>query len=106
MAQGIKPPRKQGPLIYFIPLGEEAKEKCFALATLCRRHHLSAEIELSSKKVQTGLQNASKVNSAYCAIIGSDELSSNQISVKHLETRQSVDLSLDHLISYLQGTKP
>ncbi len=106
IAQGIKPPPKQGPLIYFIPLGEEAKEKCFALATLCRRHHLSAEIELSSKKVQTGLQNASKVNSAYCAIIGSDELSSNQISVKHLETRQSVDLSLDHLISYLQGTKP
>jgi histidyl-tRNA synthetase len=104
MAQGIKAAPKQGPLIYFIPLGEEAKIKCFTLTTLCRDHHLSADIELNAKKVQTGLQNASKAAAIYCAIVGSDELSSNKISLKHLETRQSTEISLDDLISFLQGT--
>lgn len=106
VAQGIETAKTQGPLIYFIPLGEEAKIKCFTMATLCRHHRLSADVELCAKKVQTGLQNASKASAVYCAIIGSDELSANQISLKHLETRQSIDISLDHLISYLQGTKP
>ncbi len=106
IAQGIEPLKEQGPLVYFIPLGEEAKTKCFTLASLCRRSHLSADVELCAKKVQTGLQNATKLSAVYCAIIGSDELNANKITLKHLETRQTTDLSLDRLISYLQGIQP
>ncbi|MBX9744232.1 MAG: ATP phosphoribosyltransferase regulatory subunit, partial [Chlamydiales bacterium] len=104
VAQGVAQPKKRGPLIYFIPLGEEAKIKCFALTTLCRRQRLFAEIELHAKKMQTALQNAVRSAAMYAVVIGSKELNSNLISLKHLETRQTVEVSLDHLIDHLQGT--
>ena len=97
---------KPGPLIYFIPLGEEARNKCFVLASLCRHHRLAAEVDLHAKKAAVGLQNAARANAAYCALIGSDELQSGRIQLKHLETRQTTETNFDHLIAHLQGLSP
>jgi histidyl-tRNA synthetase len=94
---------KPGPFIYFIPLGEEARDKCFTLATLCRHHKIAAEVDLLAKKVAVGLQNAARSNATYCALIGSDELHSGHIQLKNLETRQTTDTDFDHLITHLQG---
>ena len=103
LAQKVDLPKKQGPLVFFVPLGDEARAKCFVLATLCRHNNIAAEVDLQAKKVQTGLQNASRANAAYCAIVGSDELHSGRIQLKHLETRQTTDVALESLLNHLQG---
>lgn len=104
-AQKVQQGAKKGPLIYFIPLGDEAKQQCFKLAAACRHEGLSAEVELQAKKVQTGLQNATKLGAVYCAIVGSDELQNGKVQLKHLETRQATEISLDGLPTYLRGIK-
>ncbi|MBS0624803.1 MAG: histidine--tRNA ligase [Verrucomicrobia bacterium] len=95
--------KKARPLIYFIPLGDEARTKCFLLATQCRHNKIAAEVDLQSKKVQTGLQNATKADAVYCAIVGSDELKSGRLQLKHLESRQTSEANLEQLLNHLQG---
>jgi len=102
MAQKISYPKSERPLIYFIPLGEEAKEKCFQLTTLCRHSDLPAECELSAKKVPTAIQNAIRCDARYCCILGSDELTSGQAKIKNLSTREEQPLALNQLIPTLK----
>ncbi|HSX26553.1 MAG TPA: histidine--tRNA ligase [Chlamydiales bacterium] len=102
IAQKISFPKQGRPFVYFIPLGEEAKEKCFALATLCRHNHIGAEIELHAKKMQTALQNAARSEALYCAIIGTDELQKGLVQLKHLERREQREIHFDHLLTTLK----
>ncbi len=67
-------PKESHPLVYFLPLGDEARRICFSLATECRHRGISAEIDLAAKKIQAGLQNADRLGSVMSAIVGSEEL--------------------------------
>lgn len=97
-AQGTAARKKDRPLIYFIPLGEEARKKCMQLAALCRHSGVSALIELSAQKVQGGIQNALRFEAVYCAVIGTEELKTGRMQLKHLETREVREVSLEHLL--------
>ena len=103
LAQQTPLEEKKGPLIYFIPMGEEARAKCFLLATECRHNQITADVELSAKKVQAGLQNATRLQATYCAIIGSDELQSGKIQLKHVQTRVSSEANLAQIVTHLRG---
>lgn len=98
-------PRKLHPWIYFIPLGEAAREKCFSLATLCRHNHIPADIELSAKKMQTAMANAVRSEASYCAIIGEDELQGQKLQLKHLASREQQEVKFDHLLKVLKETQ-
>lgn len=102
MAQNIPLPKMSRPLVYFIPMGDEAKEKCFALATACRHHHIAADIELNAKKMQGAIQNGVRLEATYCAIIGSDELQKGFVQLKHLQTREQREVPFDQLLTILK----
>ena len=100
--QKVDIPKSSRPWIYFIPLGQAARGKCFSLATLCRHNHIPAEIELTAKKMQTALQNGSKAEALYCAIIGDDELQKGKLQLKHLESREQKEVSFDQLLATIK----
>lgn len=102
LAQNSSIPKRGRPLVYFIPMGDEAREKCFLLTTHCRHHNVSAEIELNAKKMQTGIQNAVKAEATYCAIIGSDELQKGHVQLKNLQTREQREVKLESLLAALK----
>jgi histidyl-tRNA synthetase len=98
LAQKVSIPKTSSLKVYFIPMGDEAKEKCFSLLTECRHHHIPADMEMSSKKMQTAIQNAIRLNATYCAIIGSDELEKGHVQLKDLQTRQQREIPFKELI--------
>lgn len=102
LAQEKSIPKGRRPLVYFIPMGEEAKEACFSLVTQCRHHHISADIELNAKKMQTALQNGIRAEALYCAILGSDEIQKGTLQLKNLQTREQREVKLDQLLSILK----
>lgn len=106
VAQQVAILKNQGPLIYFIPMGEEAKEKAFALATICRHNHIPADVELVAKKVPTAIQNAVRCDAKFCCIIGSDELREGKAKIKELATREELEIVLDHIIPTLKQHVP
>lgn len=101
-AQNILHPKGTRPLVYFIPIGEEAKQKCFELVTTCRHHHIPSDIELHAKKVPTAIQNALRLEARYCCVIGPDELAQNKAKLKNLSTREEKEIALDQLIPSLK----
>jgi histidyl-tRNA synthetase len=102
LAQGVDVPQGAKPLVYFIPMGEEAKEKCFELVTHCRHEGIRADIELNAKKVGSAIQNGVRLQAEYCAIIGTEELSKHALQLKHLTTREAQEVSFDRLIAKLK----
>ena len=102
VAQNLSHPPRENLTVYFIPLGEAAKAKCFSLATLCRHHQIASDVELSAKKMQTALQNASRLEATCCVIIGEDELRTGCAQLKHLAKREQREVPFDHLIPAIQ----
>jgi histidyl-tRNA synthetase len=98
VAQKVSPPKPCRPKIYFIPLGNEAKSACMTLATKCRHHGIGADIELSGRKMQAAIQNALRIEAEYCAIIGTNELSTQVLQLKNLQTREQKEIRFEDLL--------
>jgi histidyl-tRNA synthetase len=102
LAQKIVCPKGIKPLVYFIPMGDEAKHKCFELATQCRHNHIAADCELQAKKVPAAIQNAVRLETRYACIIGSQEIQSGEVKIKDLNSREEKTIRLDQLIQTLK----
>ena len=102
LGQKVAIPPPAHPWIYFIPMGDAALEKCFSLATLCRHHHIPAEVEFYAKKMQTAMQNAVKSKAFYAAIIGERELQSDLLQLKDLGTRDQKEVPFGQLLQTME----
>ncbi len=104
VAQQVNFPPPPSPLIFLIPMGETASEACFAL--LCRLRHqgISAEMDLSGKKIQNGLQLANAENARFSVVIGDREMETGEVEIKEMATRTGQKISLSKLESFLKGT--
>ena len=102
LAQKATLPCKAALQIYFIPMGERGREKCFSIVTECRHHHISAEVEWNAKKMQTAMQNAVKSGSAYAAIIGNEELEKGMLQIKDLSSREQKEVPFDRLVEFFK----
>lgn len=103
LGQKVQLPKPSVPMIYFVPMGEVAREKCFALATLCRRNHIPAEVEWNAKKMQTAMQNAVKSGATYAAILGDQELAVESIQLKNLMTREQKQVRFDAILKEMSN---
>ncbi len=103
VAQDVVFPPPLRPLLFLIPMGETAMEACFAL--LCRLRHqgIAAEMDLSGKKIQNGLQLANAENARYSVILGDRELETGEVEIKEMATRTAQKISLSKLENFLQG---
>lgn len=96
-------PAAAHPLIFFVPMGEKALHLCFELVCQMRRERIAAEIDLSGKKVQHGLQLASHVGAEYAIVVGDDELKTGTVKLKNMATRESTDCPMSGLITKLKS---
>ncbi|MGC1878141.1 MAG: histidine--tRNA ligase [Rhabdochlamydiaceae bacterium] len=101
--QNIPFPVTPHPFIFFVPIGEKALSFAFELLCSLRHEKVPAEIDLSGKKVQHGLQLANQLCAEYAIVLGEEELSSRVVKLKNMATRESVDCPLDKLISTLKA---
>jgi len=98
--QKVSFPPPAAPTLCLIPIGEEANTKCFSLLFKLRHQNIATEM-ISGKKVPKALQMANDLRASFAVIIGENELSSQQIEVKNMETRQSHSIKLEELPSFL-----
>jgi histidyl-tRNA synthetase len=101
LKQNVPFPAILRPFAFLVPIGEEAMR--FSIEFVCRLRHekIPAEIDLSGKKIQHGLQLANQLNAAYAIVIGEEELASKVVKLKNMATRESADCTLNELITKL-----
>ena len=83
-------------------MGEEALQFALQLVCMLRHERIAAEIDLSGKKVQHGLQLASQANAEFAIVIGDEELKTKTIKLKHMATREAIDSRLNDLVAKLK----
>jgi histidyl-tRNA synthetase len=100
--QNILFPAISHPFVFLVPMGEEAMRFAFELVHQLRHGKVPAEIDLSGKKIQHGLQLANQHHAEYAIIIGEEELSSKVVKLKNMATRESDDCTLNELVAKLK----
>lgn len=102
LAQNVPLPSLPSPLLFIIPLGDEAKEKCFNLTCLLRKNHLPVEMDLSGKKLKNAMRYADNLAVRYVTVIGENELQSGTIELKEMATGKTKTIPLSKVIDELQ----
>jgi len=97
LRQNVFFPSPPHPLFFFIPLGEKALAFCFEQLCALRHEGIAAEIDLSAKKIGNSLSLAGTLGARYALIIGDDELSSKQATLKNLTTRETQQIAFEDL---------
>jgi histidyl-tRNA synthetase len=103
MKQKAPFPKDAHPFVFVVPMGEKAMEFSFELICKLRHEKIPADIDLSGKKIQHGLQLANQLGSIYAIVIGEEELSSNVAKLKNMATRESIDCPFAELIKKLKA---
>jgi histidyl-tRNA synthetase len=100
LAQQIALPKNRPTQVVFIPL--EGRARALHLATECRRHEISAEVDLQSKKLGHALQAAAKMGARFAAILGEEEMKTGTVQLKNLETREASLVPFHELVPLLR----
>lgn len=98
-------PKRQGPLVYLVPMGDAAHHFCFKLLSDLRHACIAAEIARPKTKIQKALQFADAIQSTYALIIGDDEMSQQKAQCKVLSTRESQSIEFAQIVSFFKKHK-
>jgi histidyl-tRNA synthetase len=82
--------------IYIGTLEKNGQDLAFGIATALRRK-TKVHVEFEAKGLKNILKNADKTNSKYCICIGEDELSSETLWVKNLDTKENLNINIKSL---------
>lgn len=80
--------------ILIIPMTEDMT-KSIELASNLRKEGINTEVYLNDKKLKAKFKYADKLKIPYVAVIGEDEISSNTVKVKNMETGEETPTELD-----------
>ena len=98
LAQKTLVENKKGPKIFFIGLGEKAKNTCFSFLHDLRNKGITAEMDFSNKKLKNVMQYANTLDAEYVIIIGDEELSSHEAAMKCMADGKTEKISFDNII--------
>ncbi len=92
-------PKKAHPFAFFIALGEDSKK--VALDLMYQARHQAIPSEISNKKIQKALQIANSMKAEFAIIIGDEELETNNLQIKNLNTRETISCKREEFIETL-----
>ncbi len=95
--EGVELPPMDKPALYVGILGREARAKAYKLVNEIRRSGVIVETDYMDRSVKAQMKYANKIGAKKAVIIGSDELERGRASVKDMETKEEVEVSLDEI---------
>ena len=90
--------------VLIIPMLENYEEP-IKLATNLRNLGICTEIYLNDKKLKTKFKYADKLKIPYVIVIGEDEIATNQITIKNMETGEETKLTrkAEEIVAFLKA---
>ena len=99
----MKAEQKSIAQVLIIPMIEDL-EQPIALATNLRNLGIKTEIYLNNKKLKAKFKYADKLKIPYVIVIGEDEIKTNSVNVKNMETgeEKKIKLEINEIIKELK----
>jgi len=102
LGQEVEYAKTEGPSLFIIPLGDEAKAKSFILRQQLRQDGISAEMDFSGKKLGKAMQYANSISAKYVAVIGENELKTAIFELKEMASGTTFKLPINSLSRILK----
>lgn len=83
--------------LYIIPFNKDAEITSLELANKLRAEGVKVIIEMNNKKIKKCFEWANKKNIPYVTVIGEDEIVNKVLSIKNMETGESVKYSFENI---------
>lgn len=93
------------PVIFVIQATEDAAAVCRALTRSLRAQGVEAHMDLDGKKMSAQLKQADRVGARFAAIIGTDEISQDQATLRDLSTGGQESVSFEDLAGMLKHSQ-
>jgi histidyl-tRNA synthetase len=100
-AEGLEPGAGPRVDVFFVPIGDQARHRCFALATSLRAVAVRADVAYGSRGLKGSMKAADRSGAPLVVIIGEDEVSAGTAQVKDMAAGTQVTLEHDQLTGYL-----
>lgn len=95
-------PDAPSPDVYIVSLGEEALLWGLPEANRFRAAGLKVALDLKGRSMKAQMREANRLGVRFVVIVGSNELQTQKVTVKNMETSEQEDVLLDGLSDYLK----
>ena len=93
----------QADKIYLIGLGDAVRPTMLKILGEARKAGLNMEFDSLRRSVKSQMREANKIGASLAIILGDKELKDKSAQIKNLNNGQQESISIDSIISYIQG---
>ena len=87
--------------LFIIPLGVGAMVRALEIATKLRKGGKVVEIAFGDRALKGAMKAADKSGARYVVVLGEDEIASQSVEVKNMNSGVSISVKIDSLINAL-----
>lgn len=103
--EGVEMEPEEPVELYVGILGNEVKAKSYQIVNNLRNRGIIVETDYMDRSVKAQMKYANKIGAKRTVIIGENELNSNSVNIKDMETGEQTGVALDKLEEYLLQMK-
>lgn len=103
--QQVSLPAPHTPTLFLVALGERAHKPCFELLHHLRQHGIPSQMDFSHRKLGKILQYADQIGASYVAVIGDQEIETQEVELKEMSSGRTFKLPLAELADTLKSGK-
>ncbi len=92
----------QGPLLYVVAADDAGRDLAGELVAALRAAGLYAEHDLSARSFRAQMKSANQLNAVYSVVLGSSEVKSGEVTLKHMQSAEEITLPLEQVAPILQ----
>jgi len=100
--QQVNLPQPGFPMIYFIPLGEEAKTICFEFLHALRLRGIPSQMDFVGKKIGKSMQQADQLQAGYAVVVGENEIEKQVFQIKKMKTSEVNFIEFEQFVSKIE----
>jgi len=93
----------QNPFLFFLPLGENAKNRSAILASKLRHSGIPLEIDNTDRGLSAKMKYADKLKVDYVYILGEEELVKKHGQLKNMETGKQSKVTFEKLLTTIES---
>jgi histidyl-tRNA synthetase len=97
-ANGGNIPKPEGTALFIASLGDAAKLKSSKLILDLRKAGIACERDLMSRNLKGQMKYANKINSKFTIVIGDEELNTNIVRLKNMESGEETEIQMKDII--------
>ncbi len=99
---GEKPQTVNNNLVYVISLGQEAKKEAAKLLNILRANGIACDTDYEGKSLKAAMRKANDLNAKFVLMLGDNELKSQSVSLKNMQTGEQKEIKQSDLIPELK----